>query len=71
MLEFWLGLQVGFTKFACFLCLWDNRADSKHYVKIKWHPQKQQFQESIMLLKMFLLLVKSLAAPTPHKIRFS
>ena len=27
-----LGLQGGYTKYPCFLCLWDSRADKQHYV---------------------------------------
>ena len=27
-----LGMQGGFTKYCCFLCLWDSRATSEHYV---------------------------------------
>ena len=31
-----LGLQQGYTKYMCFLCLWDSRADAKHYKKKLW-----------------------------------
>lgn len=31
-----LGLQGGYTKYPCFLCLWDSRADKEHYVKRDW-----------------------------------
>lgn len=30
------GLQKGYTKFCCFLCLWDSRARADHYVKQHW-----------------------------------
>lgn len=30
------GLQGGYTKYCCFLCLWDSRADSLHYKQKKW-----------------------------------
>ena len=26
-----LGLQLGYTKHMCFLCLWDSRQDNSHY----------------------------------------
>ena len=26
-----LSLQESYTKYPCFLCLWDSRADSQHY----------------------------------------
>lgn len=31
-----LGLQGGYTKYPCFLCLWDSRADKQHYVQRDW-----------------------------------
>lgn len=36
-----LGLQGGYTKHMCFLCLWDSRADSEHYIKKVWPPRKK------------------------------
>lgn len=35
-----LGLQGGYTKYPCFLCLWDSRADDQHYVRQEW-PARQ------------------------------
>jgi hypothetical protein len=26
-----LGMQVGYTKYYCFICEWDSRAKDKHY----------------------------------------
>ncbi|XP_076031269.1 uncharacterized protein LOC143019501 isoform X1 [Oratosquilla oratoria] len=26
-----LGMQGGYTKYPCFLCLWDSRSDDRHY----------------------------------------
>lgn len=37
-----LGLQSGWTKYCCFLCLWDSRAKLKHY-KIKNWPKRTKF----------------------------
>lgn len=31
-----LGMQGGYTKYPCFLCLWDSRADDKHFKKSEW-----------------------------------
>lgn len=31
-----LGQQSGFTKYPCYLCLWDSRDRVQHYVKKKW-----------------------------------
>lgn len=37
-----LGMQGGYTKYPCFLCLWDSRADSVHYRQREW-PQRTEF----------------------------
>jgi hypothetical protein len=31
-----LGQQGGYTKYPCFLCLWDSRADGLHYKQREW-----------------------------------
>jgi len=41
MLGFLLGLQGGYTKYSCFLCLWDSRADDDHYRKVQWPPRQE------------------------------
>ena len=33
MISSLLGIQLGYTRHACFLCLWDSRDDSNHYTK--------------------------------------
>lgn len=35
-----LGLQLGYTKYCCFLCEWDSRARDSHYVRKHWPPRK-------------------------------
>lgn len=37
-----LGMQGGYTKFMCFLCLWDSRARDQHYKKKIW-PKRNEF----------------------------
>ena len=36
-----LGLQLGYTKHMCFLCLWDSCDDANHYTKTYWPPREQ------------------------------
>ena len=36
MVNFLLGQQGGYTKYPCFLCYWDSRASSQHWVKKDW-----------------------------------
>ena len=37
-----LGMQLGYTKFCCFLCEWDSRDRKSHYVKKLW-PKRESF----------------------------
>ncbi|GBP39574.1 hypothetical protein EVAR_26656_1 [Eumeta japonica] len=39
MVNFLLGQQGGYTKYPCFLCLWDSRAKSQHWTKRDWSPR--------------------------------
>ena len=41
MLGFLLGLQGGYTKYSCCLCLWNSRADGEHYKKIHWPTREE------------------------------
>lgn len=43
MVAFLMGLQGGYTKFPCFICLWDSRETKNHYVKSIW-PPRQTFE---------------------------
>lgn len=36
MVNFLLGQQSGFTKFPCFICLWDSRDRANHWIKKSW-----------------------------------
>ena len=36
MVNFLLGQQGWYTKFSCFLCYWDSRASTQHWVKKDW-----------------------------------
>lgn len=36
MVNFLLGQQHGFTKFPCYLCMWDSRARDKHWIQKEW-----------------------------------
>lgn len=39
ILTIFLGQQSGFTKFPCYLCLWDSRDRKNHFVKKNWPPR--------------------------------
>ena len=42
MVAFMMGLQGGWTKFPCYLCLWDSRDTKAHYHRLDW-PQQTEF----------------------------
>lgn len=37
-----LGMQSGYTKYMCYLCLWDSRAYAEHYTRKDW-PERTQW----------------------------
>ena len=39
MVNLLLGQQSGYTKYPCFICLWDSRARDDYWVKKKWPPR--------------------------------
>lgn len=43
MVGFLVGMQGGYTKYPCYLCLWDSRADALHYQQHSW-PKRTEFQ---------------------------
>ncbi|GBM59891.1 hypothetical protein AVEN_62370-1 [Araneus ventricosus] len=42
-----MGLQLGYTKYCCFRCLWDSREIALHYIKRDW-PQRASFKPGEM-----------------------
>ncbi|GBP20667.1 hypothetical protein EVAR_50923_1 [Eumeta japonica] len=43
MVGFLMGMQGGYTKYPCYICLWDSRADALHYQQHSW-TQRSEFQ---------------------------
>ena len=41
MVNFLLGQQNGYTKYPCFLCMWDSRAKSEHWTRKEWPLRKE------------------------------
>ena len=35
-----MGMQAGFTKYCCFLCLWDSRTVSPYYKQKDWGSRR-------------------------------
>ena len=61
-----LGLQGGYTKNPCFLCLWDSRADDKHFKVTKWPERKQFVPGSNNVLHEPLVDPKKVLSPPLH-----
>jgi hypothetical protein len=40
MVNFLLGQQSGYTKYPCFLCLWDSRTKHEHWARKDWPPRE-------------------------------
>ena len=43
MVNFLPGQRSGYTKYPCFLCLWDSRARDQHWKKKNW-PKPSSLQ---------------------------
>ena len=41
-----MGLQGGFTKHCCFLCLWDSRTTAQHYETKEW-PKRNSYAPGV------------------------
>src|SRR5271170_5869395 len=41
-----LGMQLGYRKHMCFLCLWDTRDEASHYIRKEW-PARQEFTPGV------------------------
>ncbi|XP_017490682.1 PREDICTED: uncharacterized protein LOC108378884 [Rhagoletis zephyria] len=49
------GLQGGYTKYSCFLCLWDSRADEKHFTQREWPKRNDHVVGKSNVLKTALV----------------
>ena len=57
MIAFLLGLQGGYTKHSCFLCLWNSRADEQHDLIKDWFiPGSHNVRHSPLIERSKILL---------------
>lgn len=61
-----LGMQGGYTKYPCFLCLWDSRADDKHFEQRNWPIRTSLEPGSQNVLSKPLVNPKSILLPPLH-----
>ena len=45
-----MGLQVGYTKFCCFLCEWDSRDKKNHYIKKEWSKRESCLDRKMLYI---------------------
>lgn len=68
VIAFLMGLQSGYTKYCCYLCLWDSRADSLHYKRKEW-PKRDDYTPGENNVKGKSLVDPSLIIPPPLHIK--
>ena len=66
MVGFILELQGGYTKFPCFLCLWDSRAKTEHWIKKNWPVLSELIPGSLNVLAPPLVERSQIVFPPLH-----
>ena len=66
MLAFILGLQGGYTKYSCFLCLWDSRAANQHFTRREWPVREHLQPGSHNVINQSLIPVEKILLPPLH-----
>lgn len=66
MVCFLLGQQRGYTKYPCFLCMWDSRAREKHWVQSNWPPRSDLKPGDPNILHQPLVDRKNIIFPPLH-----
>ena len=66
VIDLFLGMQIGYIKHQCFLCLWDSRDDEQHYIKKDW-PLRETFVPGRFNIHHVLLVdLKEMYLPLMH-----
>ena len=66
MLAFLLGQQGGYTKYSCFLCLWNSRADDQHYSRKQWPLREELTPGAHNVIRQPLVVREKILLPTLH-----
>jgi len=61
-----LGLQLGYTKYCCFLCEWDSRATKQHYEVKNWSIREKLEQGIKNVLSESLVQSENIILSAPH-----
>ena len=62
-----LGMQLGYTKYCCFLCEWDSRDKKNHYVNKLWPKQTSLTPGEKNVVIPPLVLPGKIYLPSLHK----
>ena len=66
MISIFLGFQGVYTRYPCFLCVWDSRADDRHYLQKEW-PARGTLMPGRCIVKSSLLVYpKNVLLPPLH-----
>ena len=61
-----MGLPGGYTKYSCFLCLWNIRADGEHYEKIHWPTREELIPGMYYVIRELLISREKTLLPPLH-----
>lgn len=60
------GLQGGYTKYPCFLCLWDSRDHKNHFFKRLWQQRKEHTMKEHNIINDALIDKNNIILPPLH-----
>ena len=61
-----LGMQLGYTKYCCFLCEWDSRVKKNHYVNKLWAKRTSLTPGEKNVINPPLVLLEKIFLPPLH-----
>ena len=60
------GQQNGYTKYPCFLCMWDSRAKSEHWTRKEWPLRKEMIAGEKNIIHQPLVTTEKIILPPLH-----
>jgi hypothetical protein len=66
MVNFLLGHQGGYTRYPCFLCLWDSRAKKEHWRRKVWPSRKNMSVGQANIIHEPLISRENIILPPLH-----
>ena len=66
MVCFLLGQQSGYTKYPCFLCMWDSRAKNEHWIRKEWRKRQNLIVGSANVINETLVEREKIVFPPLH-----